>query len=93
MTASWNKTFTTQLLSNYSLQCLPNEFFQLRSEKCSGEKHSKIRITGLAAANAAGEKLTIFVIGKAKNPMCFENIQFYRVDIGGRKKGGWTVYY
>ena len=43
-------------------------------------------MTSLAAANAAGEKLTMFVIGKAKNPMCFENIQFYHVDIGGRKK-------
>ena len=42
-------------------------------QKYSGGKHSKIRITALAAANAVGYKL--FVIGKAKNPRCFKNIK------------------
>ena len=36
-------------------------------------KHSKIRATGLAAANMNGEKLPIFVLGKSKNPRCFKN--------------------
>ena len=45
---------------------------QLKPEKCSGGNISKVRISGLAAANAAGKKLPI---GKAKNPRCFENIQ------------------
>ena len=84
MVAAWNETTLPTLLSNYSLkniynadefglffQCLPDKSYQLKSEKCSGGKHSKIRITGLAAANAAGEKLPMFVIGKAKNPRCF----------------------
>ena len=38
-------------------------------------KHSKIRITGLASANAVGNKLQMFVIYKAKNPRCFKNIK------------------
>ena len=52
------------LLTNYSLKdiynadefelffrCLPDKSYQLISEKCSRGKHSKIRITGLAAGN------------------------------------------
>ena len=49
--------------------------YQLKSEKCSGEKNSKIRITGLAAANAVGDKLPMFVIGKYKNPWCFKKCE------------------
>lgn len=88
MFASWNETTLPTLLSNYGLkeiynadefglfyQCLPDKSYQLKSEKCSGGKHSKIRITGLAAANAVGDKLPMFVIGKAKNPRCFKNIK------------------
>ena len=37
----------------------------MKCEKCSGSKHSKVRLTGMAAAGAAGEKLPIFVIGKS----------------------------
>ena len=30
----------------------------------------------MAAANAMGGKLPMFVIGKAKNPRCFKNVKF-----------------
>ena len=75
------------LLSNYKLedifsadefglfyQCLSNKTLHLKSEKCSGGKNSKIRITGLAAANSVGDKLLMFVIGKSKAPRCFKNV-------------------
>ena len=88
MVAGWNERTLTTLLSNYGLeniynadelglfyQCLLNKSYRLKTEKCSGGKHSKIRITGLAAANAVGNKLPTFVIGKAKNPRCFKNIK------------------
>ena len=39
-------------------------------------KLSKIRITGMAVANAMGNTLPMFVIGKAKNPRCFKNVKF-----------------
>ena len=37
---------------------------------------SKIRITYMAVANAMDDKLPMFVIGKAKNPRCFRNVNF-----------------
>ena len=79
MVNSWSETSLTTLLSNYELkniynadefglffQCLPNKTYQVKSEKWSGGKLSEIRFTGMAAANAVGEKLPMFVIGKAK---------------------------
>ena len=88
MIASWYETSLPTLLSQYKLediynadefglfyQCLPNKTFHLKSDKCSGGKHSKIRITGLAAANAVGDKLPMFVIGKSKNPRCFKSVR------------------
>ena len=32
------------------------------------------RVTGMAASNALGEKLHMFVIGKYANPRCFKNV-------------------
>ena len=88
MIATWYETSLSTLLSLYNLediynddefgifyQCLPNNAFHLKSDKCSGEKHSKIRITGLAAANAVGDDLPLFVIGKSKNPQYFKNVR------------------
>ena len=87
MVASWFETTLPTLLSNYKLedifnadefglfyQCLPNKTLYLIPEKCSGVKNSKIRITGLAAANSVGDKLPMFVIGKSKAPRCFKNV-------------------
>ena len=87
MVASWFETALRTLLSNYKLedifnadefglfyQWLPNKTLHLKSEKCSGGKNSKIRVTGLAAANSVGDKLPMFVIGKLKPPRCFKNV-------------------
>ena len=60
--------------------------YQLKTEKCSGGKHSEIRITGLAAANAVGNKLPMFVIGKAKNPRCFKNIKKFPCRYRSQRK-------
>ena len=38
-------------------------------------KFNKVRLTGLAAANATGEKLSMFVIGKSAKPRCFKNVK------------------
>ena len=45
------------------------------SKKCSGSKDSKVRLTGMAVASAAGEKLPIFIIGKSTKPRCFKNVK------------------
>ena len=89
MVNAWSETSLAILLSNYDLkdsynadeigrfyQYLPNKTYQLQSEKHYGGKLSKISITGMAAANAMGNKLPMFAIGKAKNPPCFKNVKF-----------------
>ena len=38
-----------------------------------------MRITSLAVANAVGNKLAMFVTGKAKKPRCFKNVKFFPV--------------
>ncbi|XP_012555218.2 tigger transposable element-derived protein 6-like [Hydra vulgaris] len=86
MTASWNETTLPTLLLNYKLenifngdefglfyQCLPNKTYHLSREKCFGGKNSKVRLKGIAAESASGEKLPMF--GKSKNPRCFKHIK------------------
>ena len=89
MVNAWSETSLATLLSNYDLkdsynaneigcfyQYLPNKTYQLKSEKHYGVKLSKISIPAMATANAIGNKLPMFVIGKAKNPRCFKNVTF-----------------
>ena len=80
MTAPWKETVLPAILSNYKeprnifnadefglfYQALPKKTLDLKGEKCSGGKNSKIRLTGLAAANMIGENLPMFVIGKSQ---------------------------
>ena len=54
---------------------MPDKSMHLKSESCIGGKHSKVRLTGMAAASAVGEKLTMFLIGKSKKPRCFNEIK------------------
>ena len=58
-----------------SLDCSINTVGSIKSESCIGGKHSKVRLTGMAAANAVGEKLPMFVIGKSKKPRCFNEVR------------------
>ena len=88
MTAPWAETTLPTMLSKYELNQIysadefrlfyraqPEKSLHLKDERCVGGKHSKLRLTGLAAANAVGEKLPMFVIGKSKSPRCFKNIK------------------
>ena len=89
MVNAWSEMSLPTYLSNYDLediynadefglfyQCLPNKTYLLKLERCYVGKLSKIRIAGMAAANATGDKLPMFIIGKAKNPRCFKNVKF-----------------
>ena len=84
MTASWSKTYLPTILSKYKLkdnynanefglfyQALPNKSLHYEDEHCSNGKHSKTRLTGLAAGKGTGEKLSFFVIGLSAKPRCF----------------------
>ena len=75
ITAPWNETTLPTWLSNYKLEnvfnadeCLPTKTYHLSREKCSGEKTSKVQLTGMEAASATGEKLPMFFVGKSKTP-------------------------
>ena len=46
--------------------------YHFKNEKC---KHSKVRLTGMAADNVNGERLPMFVIGKSKTPRCFKGVK------------------
>ena len=88
MMTPWLETTLPTILSRYPLenifnddefglffQCFPNETFHFKKDKCSGGKHSKVRLTGMAAGNAKGKRLPLFIIGKSKNPRCFKGVK------------------
>ena len=99
MMSSWEETTLPTILSKYDLEdiynadefglffkALPNKSLHLKSEKCVGGKHSKVRLTGLAAANANGKKLPMFVIGKSAKPRCFKGIKHLPCRYRSQKK-------
>ena len=72
MTAGWRETTLPTIISRYDsrdiynadefglfYKTLPTKSMHLKEEKCSGDKNSKIRLTGLAAANMSGEKSNV----------------------------------
>ena len=65
----------------------PNKSLHLKNENCVGGKHSKLRLTGFTAANAVGEKLPLFEIGKSKKPQCFKRIKRLPCRCCSTKKG------
>ena len=87
MTAPWEETTLPTILARYELkdifnadefglfyEALPSKSLHFRGKRCSGGKHSKVRLTGMAASNALGEKIPMFVIGKSANPICFKHV-------------------
>ena len=56
-------------------QALSKKTLDLKDEKCTGGKHSKIRLSDIAAANMNGDKLPRFVIGKWSKPKCFKHVK------------------
>ncbi|CAH3998250.1 unnamed protein product [Pieris brassicae] len=54
----------------------PDKTLKFKGEECKGGNLSKTKITVLVAANMTGScKRKLLVIGKAKKPRCFKNIQ------------------
>lgn len=104
MNASWEQTTLPTILSSYNLadiynanefglfyQALPEKSLHLKSEKCVGGKHSKIRLMGMAATNALGEKLPMFVIGKSAKPQHFSGVRNIPRRYRAQKKAGWIA--
>ena len=63
--------------SDFFISAFQIKLTQLMCEKYYGKKLSKICITDMATANAMGNNLPMFVIGKAKNSGCFKNFKFF----------------
>ena len=99
MTANWSQTYLPTILSKHELkdiynadefglfyQALPDKSLHCKGERCNGGKHSKVRFTGLAAGNATGEKLPLFVIGKYAKPRCFSGVKSLPCRYRSQKK-------
>ena len=104
MIAPLSETTLPKILSRYSLkdifdefglffQGLPNKSLHLKGEKCVAGKHSKVCLTGLAAGNAFGERLPMFVIGKSKSPRCFKGVKTSLVVTDRNQKVGCLQTY
>ena len=98
MTAPWEETTLPTILA-YQLQdifnadefglfyeALPSKSLHFRSKRCSGGKHSKMRLTGMAASNTLGEKIPIIVIGKSASPRCSKHVRNLPCKYRSQKK-------
>ena len=103
MTAPWEETTLEAILAWYQLKdifnadefCLFYEALQSKSlhfqgKSCSGGKHSKVRLTEMAASNALVEKIPMFVIGKSASPRCFKYVCNLSCRYRSQKKA-WMV--
>ena len=81
MVSEWFETVLPTLLSNYMLrdffnadkfslffQALHGKMLHRKGEKISEGKLSKVRLSGIAAANASGEKLLMFIMCTSDKP-------------------------
>ena len=105
MTAPWEETTLPTILARYELkdifnadefglfyEALPSKSLHFRGKRCAGGKHSKVRLARMAASNALGEKLPMFVIGKSAKPRCFRQFVTSLVGIDLKRKHGWTEH-
>ena len=99
MTAPWEEKTLPTILARYQLkdifnaykfglfyEALPLKSLHFCSKHCSGEKHSKVQLTGMAASNALGEKIPMFVIGKSASPRCFKHVRNLSCRYRSQKK-------
>ena len=101
MVSAWFKRTLPTLLRDYNLrdifnadefglfyQALPGKTLHLKEKKCSEGKHIKVRLSGIAAANAYGEKLPMFVTGNLRNQGVFQELGTYRVVTEHKQRAG-----
>ena len=108
MTAGWSETYLPTISSKYELkdiynadefglfyQAFPNNSLHYKNERSSGGKHSKVRLAGLAAGNATGEKLPLFVIGHSAKPRSFSGVKSLLFRCRSQKKNcmDWGFVY
>jgi hypothetical protein len=67
-------------------KALPDKTLAPKGEACKGGKLAKERITVMLASSSTGGKLKPLVIGKAKQPRCFKNINIDNLPVFCNKK-------
>ena len=88
MTAPLEETALSTILARYQLkdifnadefglfyEALTSKSLHFRGKHCSGEKLTKLQLTGMTAFNALGEKIPMFYIGKSANRGCFKHFR------------------
>ena len=88
LTSPWEETNLPTILAKYQLKyifnadefdlfykVLPSRSLQFRGKCCSGGEQSKVRLTGMAASNALGQKIPMFMIGKFSSLRCFKHVR------------------
>ena len=65
---------------------LPSKSLHFRGKSCSGGKHSKVRLTVMAASKVFGEKVPMFLIGKSASPRCFAHVSYLSCRYRSQKK-------
>ena len=68
-------------------------FYHFQGKRCSVGKHSKVRLTGMAASNAPDEKIPMFVIGKSASPRCFKHVRNLPCRYRSQKMDGWDAFW
>ena len=99
MTVPLEETTLPTMLARYQLkdifnadefglfyEALPSKPLHFRGKRCSGGKHSKVRLRGMAASNALEEKIPMFVIGKSTSPRCFKHVRHLPCRYRSQKK-------
>ena len=106
MTAPLEETALSTILARYQLkdifnadefglfyEALTSKSLHFRGKHCSGEKLTKVRLTGMTASNALGEKIPMFYIGKSANRGCFKHFRNPLADIDLKRKHGWMGHF
>ena len=105
----WKERLTT-IIEGYNLNniyncdktglffcALPDKTLTLKGEDCKGGKKSKDRLTAMLCCNASGSDLyRPLVIGKARKPCCFCNLDIRQLHVQWQHKKSlddWTIVY
>ena len=62
-------------------RALPSKTLRMKSDNCKGGKKSKDGITAAFCCNLEGDFEKMLIIGKLKNPRCFENISAKNLSV------------
>ena len=107
MRGSWSGTYLSTILSKYQLkdiynpekfdlfyQALPNKSLHYKGERCSGDKHSKVRLTGVAVGNTT-RKVALIYDRNVSQTALFQWCKKFTLWLSFSKKelDGWRFVY